>query len=154
MRIEDCIKIKGFLDDYHRVTVNVVYTSNWLTTILEHRANHHGITLQQFNALRILRGQYPNVASNAMIRERMVTGTPDISRLVDRLVLKGLVFRHKNVTDKRAVDVKITQKGLQLLEDIEEEMMLSKNLCQNLTTEEACLLSHLLDKLRGKESII
>lgn len=150
MKIEDCIKIKGFSDDYHRVTVNIVYTSNWLTKVLEQRANRYGITVQQFNVLRILRGQYPKMTSNAMIKERMVSITPDISRLIDRLVLKDMVSRHKNAKDKRTVDLIITEKGFQLLEDIETEMMLSEDLSQNLTPEEARLLSNLLDKLRGE----
>lgn len=154
MKIEDCIKIKGFLDDYHRATINIVYTSDWLTKILEHRANRYGITMQQFNVLRILRGQYPETVSNAMIKERMVTGAPDISRLVDRIVLKGLVSRCKNAQDKRTVDLMITEKGLQLLEDLEQEMMLSKDLSQNLTTDEALTLSALLDKLRGDENMV
>jgi DNA-binding MarR family transcriptional regulator len=154
MKIEDCIKIKGFYDDYHRATVNIVYTSNWLTKILEHRASRHGITVQQFNVLRILRCQYPKAASNAMIKERMVSITPDISRLIDRLILKDMVSRHKNVKDKRTVDLIITEKGLQLLEDIETEMMLSEELSKNLTPAEATMLSALLDKLRGDEGVL
>lgn len=154
MKIEDCIKIKEFLDEYHKATVNVVYTSNWLTKILEHRASRYGITVQQFNVLRILRGQFPLAASNAVIKERMVSITPDISRLIDRLSRKDLVSRHKNGKDKRTVDLTITGKGLQLLEDIEGEMMLSNDLSNNLTPEEAHLLSDLLDKLRGDEELL
>ncbi len=149
MKIEECIKIKNFIDDYHRATVNILYTNNWLTKILEQRANRCHITLQQYNVLRILRGQYPNSASNSLIKDRMVSSTPDISRLVDRIVLKGLISRQQNTQDKRAVDLKITEKGLQLLENLEHDMMLSNLLCHNLTEGEALTLSNLLDKLRG-----
>src|SRR5690606_41011810 len=112
----------------------------WLTKILEQRASRCHITLQQYNVLRILRGQYPNSASNSLIKDRMVSSTPDISRLVDRIVLKGLISRQQNVQDKRAVDLKITEKGLQLLESLEQDMMLSNLLSQSLTEEEALTL--------------
>jgi DNA-binding MarR family transcriptional regulator len=89
-----------------------------------------------------------------MIKERMVSITPDISRLIDRLILKDMVSRQKNVKDKRTVDLIITEKGLQLLEDIETEMMLSEELSKNLTPAEATMLSALLDKLRGDEGVL
>ncbi len=150
MGIEDRIKTSRFQDDWHKATINVLFTNNWLTNLLEERASRMSITLQQFNVLRILRGQYPKPASNATIRERMINSTPDISRLVERIVTKGLVTRTKNKTDKRAVDLLITEKGLQLLEELEADMNLSTILSENLTTQEAQLLSDLLDKMRGE----
>lgn len=150
MGIEDRIKTSRFQDDWHKATINVLFTNNWLTNLLEERASRLSITLQQFNVLRILRGQYPKPASNATIRERMINSTPDISRLVERIVTKGFVTRTKNKTDKRAVDLLITEKGLQLLEELEADMNLSTILSENLTTQEAQLLSDLLDKMRGE----
>ena len=122
-----------------------------MSNLLESRANKKKITLQQFNVLRILRGQFPNPASNAMIKERMINSTPDISRLVERIVTKGLVTRTKNKSDKRAVDLLITEKGLQLLEELEADMNLSAMLSENLSEQEAATLSFLLDKLRGED---
>jgi DNA-binding MarR family transcriptional regulator len=150
MGIEDRIKISRFQDDWHKATINILYTNNWLSNLLEDRASRKSITLQQFNVLRILRGQYPKPASNATIRERMINSTPDISRLVERIVTKGLVTRTKNKADKRAVDLLITEKGLQLLEELEADMNLSTILSENLTAQEAQLLSDLLDKMRGE----
>lgn len=149
MKIEECIKVKKFVDEYHKATLNILYTNNWLTKILEHRASQGQITLQQYNVLRILRGQYPDSASNSLVKERMISSTPDTSRLVDRIVLKGLVSRQQNSEDKRAVDLKITEKGLHLLEELEHDMILTNLLSQNLTKEEALTLSNLLDKLRA-----
>src|SRR5690606_10191562 len=100
MKIEECIQVKRFADDYHRATVNILYTNNWLINILENRAHRCQITLQQYNVLRILRGQYPHSASNSLIKSRMISSTPDISRLIDRIALKGLVSRTQNVKDK------------------------------------------------------
>ena len=119
--------------------------------MLEQRASRWGITLQQYNVLRILRGQYPGSASNSLIKERMISSTPDISRLIDRMVIKELVLRNPCAKDRRAVDLTITGKGLQLLENLENDMMLTNILCQNLTQQEAVTLSELLDKMRGGE---
>lgn len=150
MGIEERIKTSRFRDAWHKATINILFTNNWLSNVLEARAGKKNITLQQFNVLRILRGQYPNPASNAMIKERMINSTPDISRLVERIVSKGLVSRTKNKSDKRAVDLLITEKGLQLLEELEADMNLSNMLAQYLSEEEATTLSNLLDKLRGE----
>lgn len=150
MGIEDRIKTSRFYDNWHKATINILFTNNWLSNILEARASRKKITLQQYNVLRILRGQYPNPASNATIRERMINSTPDISRLVERIVSKGLVTRAKNKTDKRAVDLLITEKGLQLLEELEADMNLSTMLSKHLSEKEALMLSDLLDKLRGE----
>lgn len=150
MGIEDQIKTSRFQDGWHKAIINILFTNNWLSNVLEDRASKKCITLQQFNVLRILRGQYPNPASNATIRERMISSTPDISRLIERIVAKGLVTRTKNKADKRAVDLLITEKGLQLLDELEADMNLSTMLSENISEDEAQLLSNLLDKLRGE----
>ncbi len=149
MKIEEEIKVKSFSSDWQRASVNIIYTANWLSLILEKRAAKEQITLQQFNVLRILRGQFPNPATNNLLKSRMITNTPDISRLVDRIVAKGLVSRAQNKADKRAVDLFITQKGLELLDILEADMMLGDILPQNLSEAEALQLSALLDKFRG-----
>ncbi len=149
MKIEDQIKVNRFKNEWHKATVNILFTNNWLTNELESRANRKDITLQQFNVLRILRGKYPYAVSNSMVKSRMINNTPDISRLVDRMVLKGLVNRTKNDIDKRSVDLVITEKGMQLLNDLEEDMMLGDILYKNISEEEVLQLSELLDKLRG-----
>ncbi|MFD1769839.1 MarR family winged helix-turn-helix transcriptional regulator [Sphingobacterium suaedae] len=149
MRIEEELHVRKFVSDWQRATVNILFTAGWLGLILEKRASKKGITLQQFNVLRILRGQLPQAATNNLVRSRMIGNTPDISRLVDRIVAKGLVSRDKNKEDKRAVDLFITQKGLDLLEAIEEDMMLSDVLPHNISEKEAAQLSELLDKMRG-----
>ncbi len=151
-KIEELVRVKQFASPWHRVTVNVIYTNNWLNVMLEKRAGAKQLTLQQFNVLRVLRGQFPNPVTNNLLKERLLTKTPDISRLVDRIVGKGLVSRTKNGSDKRAVDLLITDKGLKLLHDIENDMMLDDVLAPNLTTEEFIQLSELLDKFRGESN--
>ncbi|MBE8722557.1 MarR family winged helix-turn-helix transcriptional regulator [Sphingobacterium pedocola] len=149
MKINELLKVKKFRDDWHKATLNIIYTNSWIVKKLEQRANKKDITLQQFNVLRILRGQYPKAASNNLLKERMINSTPDISRLVDRIVAKGLVMRSKNTLDKRSVDLWITDRGLQLLDEIEEDMMLTDLINSNITEQEALQLSSLLDKFRG-----
>lgn len=149
MKIEQELKVKKFTNDWQRATVNILFTASWLGLILEKRASKRQITLQQFNALRILRGQLPDPTTNNLLRTRMISNTPDISRLVDRIVAKGLASREKNKVDKRSVDLFITQKGLDLLDEIEEDMMLTDLLPNNLSEKEAAKLSDLLDKLRS-----
>ncbi|GHE32630.1 MarR family winged helix-turn-helix transcriptional regulator [Sphingobacterium griseoflavum] len=149
MKIEEELKVKKFTNDWQRATVNILFTASWLGLILEKRAAKKQITLQQFNALRILRGQLPNPTTNNLLRDRMISNTPDISRLVDRIVSKDLASRTKNKDDKRAVDLYITQKGLDLLDEMEEDMMLTDILPEQLSAQEAAMLSDLLDKLRG-----
>lgn len=150
MKTIDQIKINRYQNEWHRATINILFTNNWLIKVLESRAHRKDITLQQFNVLRILRGQYPKAISNTLVKERMIHDTPDISRLVDRIVLKGLVERTQNVIDKRAVDLMITEKGIQLLIELEEEMGLGDVLFKNISEEEALQLSLLLEKLRGE----
>lgn len=154
MRIEDEIQTTKFRNEQHKATINIVFTSNWITGILEKRANLEQITLQQFNVLRILRGQYPKPATNSLVKERMLDKMPDVSRIIDRLVAKELVSRGKCNTDRRAVDVMITQKGLNTLEALEESMMMMDILQQNITEEECLILNGLLDKLRGHQLLV
>lgn len=151
MKIEDELQVKQFSSEWQRATVNVLFTASWLTLILEKRASRKNITLQQFNALRILRGQHPHACTNNLLRSRVIGNTPDVSRLVDRLVKKELVSRTKGELDRRSVDLLITQKGLNLLEEIEADMMLTDFLPHRITAQEATQLSNILDKLRGAE---
>ncbi len=149
MKIEDEIQTRKFRNERHKATINVVFTSNWITGILEKRANAQQITLQQFNVLRILRGRYPEPVTNNMLKERMLDKMPDVSRIIDRLVSKELVSRGKCAQDRRAVDVKITEKGLDTLAALEESMMMMDILEKNITESECEVLNGLLDKLRG-----
>ena len=153
MNLEEKLKIKKFTSEWHKATINIIITSNWLLLELEKRANKKDLTFQQFNVLRILKRQYPNPATNYMLKERLLTTTPDISRLVDRIVAKKLVSRCKNASDKRAVDLVITDLGLQLLEEIEDDMMMVDLLSPNITEEECVQLYNMLYRFRGETSI-
>ncbi|QJW88734.1 MarR family transcriptional regulator [Spirosoma taeanense] len=151
MSIETDIKqTTPFKTPYQRVMVNLMFTSNWLVDSQSQVMKPFGLTLQQYNVLRILRGQYPNPVKVSDITERMLDKMSNASRLVDKLVAKKHVLRTECPSDRRAVDVVITEPGLTLLKKIDvhlnewDEIMRSK-----LSEEEAVSLSQLLDRLRG-----
>jgi len=149
MKLEEEIKQKSFKNEYHKLVVNLVYTGNWVGAKNSDQLKQHKLTLQQYNLLRILRGQYPNPATVNLLIERMLDKMSNASRIVDRLLAKKLVERKTCSNDRRCVDVIITQKGLQLLEKID---LLEKDLnneFKNLSIKEAKELNKLLDKLRG-----
>jgi DNA-binding MarR family transcriptional regulator len=149
MRIEEEIQSTNFEDNYHKAVINVSYTYGWLTNAFKCKFEKHQLTNQQFNVLRILRGQYPNPATVNLIKERMIDKMSDASRIVDRLVQKGLVSRCTNNKDRRAVDIRISDKGLEVLAIMDNEFKTKEILKNNLTEDEAVKLNELLDKLRG-----
>jgi len=107
------------------------------------------ITAQQFNILRILRGSFPTPFSTLQIRDRMLEKMSDTSRLVDRLIAKGLVKKITKTTDRRLVDILITEKGKRLLSRIDTQQTEMDAILNNLTEKEAEQLSELLDKMRS-----
>ena len=149
MRIEEEIQSTKFDDNLHKAVINVTYTYGWLNNVFRDHFEKYNLTSQQFNVLRILRGQYPNPATVNLIKERMLDKMSDASRIVDRLVQKGLVSRCTNNKDRRAVDIRISDIGLDILSKLDVEFKTRKVLRNNLTEDEALKLSDLLDKLRG-----
>lgn len=149
MQLQKEISISGFESLYQQAVVNVVFTSGWCNEQMKQLLAPYDITNQQFNILRILRGQYPNPSTINLLKSRMLDKMCDASRIVDRLVQKELVLKEVNTEDKRAVDIIISKKGLQLLTQMDHEVDLSAMASNTLTEEEADQLNLLLDKLRG-----
>ena len=151
MSIEQDIRQPRFRSPYQRMAVNLLFTSNWIGDMQMRLMRPQGITLQQYNVLRILRGQHPNPVRVADIMERMLDKMSNASRLVDKLVAKELVKRTECCSDRRAVDVVITDAGMALLTEIDDlQQSWEATLC-TLNEAEANQLSSLLDKLRGSE---
>jgi len=148
MKIEDEIKQQKFISAHQKAVINLIFTSNWLINRQESYFKPFGITGQQFNVLRILKGQHPNSISAKEIKSRMLDKNSDISRMLDRLIAKNLIEKKSCPKDKRATDVTITQAGLQLLKEISHRQ---KDIDQvlSLSQTEAEQLSNLLDKSRG-----
>ncbi|GAB2557454.1 MarR family winged helix-turn-helix transcriptional regulator [Spirosoma aerophilum] len=150
MSIETDIKQSTpFRSPYQRAIVNLLYTSNWIAGSQTQLLKPFKLTLQQYNVLRILRGQYPNPIKVSDITERMLDKMSNASRLVDKLVAKKLVLRTECPSDRRAVDVVITDKGLDLLKQLDTRQSEWNTLLEaKLTADEAVSLSLLLDRLR------
>jgi DNA-binding MarR family transcriptional regulator len=149
MRIEEEIKQKTFRNEYQRATINLLYSSSWLLKRHRDFFVRFSITEQQYNVLRILKGQYPGAISTSEIKKRMLDMNSDSSRIVDRLALKELVSKRICKSDKRLVDVQITEKGLDLLWQIDQYSEELDRIISNLTLDEARELNHLLDKMRN-----
>src|ERR1700733_7635327 len=144
MRIDEEIQSSKFEDNYHKAVINVTYTYGWLSNAFRCQFERYNLTQQQFNILRILRGQYPKPATINLLKERMLDKMSDASRIVDRLVQKGLVSRCTNSRDRRAVDIRISEKGMDILTKLDIEFKTKDVLKNNLTEEEASQLSDLL----------
>lgn len=143
-------KSSRYESPFHEAIVNVSYTHNWCNDKIKQAVAPFDITSQQFNVLRILRGQFPNPSTINLIKSRMLDKMCDASRIVDRLVQKDLVLKNVSHYDKRAVDILINDKGLALLKKMDNEVNLSDIFSLNITKDEAEQLSKLLDKARGK----
>jgi DNA-binding MarR family transcriptional regulator len=151
MRLEDEIKQPAFQSEAHKAYLNVVYTAGWLGQRQMAAFKPYGLTSPQFNVLRILRGQHPLPATVALLIERMLDKTSNASRIVDKLEEKKLVTRTVCPANRRAVDIRITEAGLRLLRQIDEDEQANpaRSSLDNLTAAEQRQLNTLLDKIRA-----
>lgn len=129
-----------------------MYTGNWLHLLQTRKLKKWGLSHQQYNVLRILRGQYPNVASVGTVLARMLEPSSNITRLVDKLEVKKMVSRCENKDNRRMQDLKITKEGLQLLEEIGSELDDLSNMFEYLDVEEVKTANKVLDSLRDKHN--
>lgn len=148
MSIENDINQRQFRNEYQKGLINLIFTYNWATERLKSFFEKGGLTMQQFNILRILRGS-DRPLSTLEIRERMLDKMSDTSRIVDRLVIKGLTKKTVCKTDKRLVDVVITEKGKKMLEKLDKYQSELDSLLGNITEAEAKTFNKLLDKIRN-----
>ncbi len=147
MSLEKDISQRSFRNDHQKGVINLIYTYNWMNEKMKFFFNKEGITGQQYNILRILRGAAKPL-STLQIRDRMLDKMSDTSRIVDRLVLKGLAKKNICKNDKRLVDVSISPKGKKLLEKIDKHENEWDAFLSNLSQAEARTLNNLLDKVR------
>jgi uncharacterized lipoprotein YddW (UPF0748 family)/DNA-binding MarR family transcriptional regulator len=148
MALENEINQRRFRNEYQKAILNILYTNNWLSEKITIIFDEWDVTPRQFNILRILRGEGKPL-STLQIRQRMLDKMSDTSRIVDRLVKKGMVRKTPNAEDRRLVDVVITPRGRKLLEKIDPIENEMDKMLSHLTQEEASTLNGLLDKLRN-----
>ncbi|UAY51955.1 MarR family winged helix-turn-helix transcriptional regulator [Ferruginibacter albus] len=150
MSIEKDINQTKFRNEYQKSMVNLIYTYNWMTEQLKDVFGKENLTMQQYNILRILRGSDIPL-STMQIRDRMLDKMSDTSRIVDRLVIKGLAKKIVSKTDKRLVDITITTKGRKSLHKIDLQEKEVDKIANALSVADAQTLNTLLDKLRKSE---
>lgn len=149
VEIEKEINQAKFRNEFHRMFVNLIYTGNWFAAHNTRMLRPFGLSMQQYNILRILRGQHPGPVTVNLLTERMLDKMSNASRLVEKLRLKGLVERRQCEQDRRAVDVVITDSGLELLKEVDRKMIDWEDNFNHLSENEARQLNTLLNKLRG-----
>ncbi|MCZ8089860.1 MarR family transcriptional regulator [Flavobacterium sp.] len=150
MKIEDVIKSTVSIDDSKKVILNIMFTQSVIGEKFAEVLKPYELSSEQYNVLRILRGQKGNPANMCVIQERMIAKNSNTTRLIDKLLLKELVTREVCPDNRRKIEVQITPKGLELLLEldpkvIEHEKMFANNLSQGELSE----LNHLLEKFRN-----
>ncbi|MEO6613705.1 MAG: MarR family transcriptional regulator [Chitinophagaceae bacterium] len=152
MGIDQDIQQAKFRNPHQKAAINLIYTLSWMREKTKTIFEEEDVTPQQFNILRILRGSFPKPLSTLQIRERMLEKMSDTSRIVDRLIAKGLVKKLTCKNDRRLVDVIISDKGKKLLERLDTRQDEIDGVMGNLSEKDANILSDLLDKIRdGRE---
>jgi DNA-binding MarR family transcriptional regulator len=149
MKIEEVIKSNVVLKDAKKVILNVMYTQNVVNDKFNEILKPYDLSGEQYNVLRILRGQKGNPANMCIIQERMLAKNSNTTRLIDKLLLKNLVTRNVCPDNRRKIEVLITQKGLDLLTELDPKVDEHEKLfANNLTEQELTLLNTLLEKYR------
>lgn len=137
-----------FENEQHKAMLNVMFTANWLRTRLTDLYRPFGISAQQYNILRILRGGKGRMKMHD-VKSRMIDRAPNATRLTDKLIAKGLVERERCEEDRRVVYVRISEKGLALLGQMDRKSKtLQKDIQARLTDEDATTLNAILDGWR------
>lgn len=149
MRLEEEInQTKGFGSEKNKAMVNIIFTSNWMMDRMTEVLKPFKINDQHFNVLRILRGRHPESACPGEIKDILVNKRGDLTRLIDKLVKEGYVDRKVNPENRRMVMNSITNKGLELLAELDNKFEYMDDMSKNFTEEEAKVLNDILDKLR------
>jgi DNA-binding MarR family transcriptional regulator len=149
MPLEDDIRQEKFLSEHQKAAINILYTGSWLYNLHAGYLKKFGITPEQFNVLRILRGSHPAPMMLTEIAARMIDKNSNCTRLVEKLRLKGLVKHEICKKNRRQVDISITEKGLQHLKKTDARQYEWLSTLNNLSKKEARELNRLLDQLRG-----
>lgn len=151
MKIEEEIKSTVALDNSKKIILNVLYTQNVIADKLNEILKPYDLSGEQYNVLRILRGQKGNPANMCVIQERMLAKTSNTTRLVDKLLLKNFVTRNVCPENRRKIEVLITQKGLDILTELDPKVLEHENsFSKNLNTAELEQLNQLLEKFRNQ----
>lgn len=149
MKLEEALQTTNFRDAKHKASLNILYTAWWLKSIMSKELKAFGITLEQYNVMRILKGKYPQTMCVKDIAGRMIEKGTNVPRIIDRLVDKKLVKRGTDVKDKRHTVMQLTASGLDLLDQCTKKMNQVADKVVALSEKDAEQLNKLLEKMRG-----
>ena len=151
MRIEEEIKQTRFNSEHHKLVLNLIYTNSWLEASTKNIVSKYKITIPQFNILRILKGSAPTPLSPQDIKSVMIEKKTDLTRMLDRMLSKNLIDRSICPSNRRKMDITITQEGVSLLEEINPQIAAAteEKIEKNISEEEAIQANIILDRLRG-----
>ncbi len=149
MKIEEELKTTKFNNEKHKAMLSILFTANWLENKINGYLKTFDLSHQQYNILRILKGSYPTPLSVLDIKARMIDRMSNVSRLIEKLKQKKMVTRQEDSTDRRLVQIELTQEGLQMIETVSNNMPVSQDFPENISLEEATQLVTLLDKVRS-----
>jgi DNA-binding MarR family transcriptional regulator len=151
MKLEEAIQSNKFKTEVHKATLNILYTAWWLKTVMSKELKEFGLTHEQYNVLRILKGKFPDQMCVRDIAGRMMEKNSNVPRIIDRLVIKKLVKRSTSLEDKRETVITLTQAGISILES---STLLTEKIFSDVVSmnnEDALALNTLLEKVRENE---
>ena len=152
MKLEDELKMTNFKNELQKAHLNIMFSASWLKTQVNQYLKNFHLSPEQYNVLRILRGQKGNPLCVKEITCRMLDRNSNTTRIIDKLEQKNLVIRQVSETDRRELRILITENGLNLLQELDEMVDFQYALFSNLTNEDAETLNRILDKMREKSS--
>jgi MarR family transcriptional regulator, 2-MHQ and catechol-resistance regulon repressor len=149
VKIEEEIKQSKFQSSSQKAYLNIIFTANWIQANAREVLKPYGLTLQQYNVLRILRGRFPKCAYPNEIKAVMLDKNPDLTRLCDRMISNGWIIREIDGDNRRKMKISITQSGMDLLSSLDTIINQLQEKYMNLSDHDNFKLSDLLDNFRG-----
>jgi DNA-binding MarR family transcriptional regulator len=151
VKLEQAIQSTKFKDEVHKAILNTLYTAWWLKTVMSKELKEFGLTHEQYNVLRILKGKYPEQMCVRDVACRMIEKSSNVPRIIDRLELKKLVKRSTSPLDKRETVITLTQSGITILEASTVTVTKAMDAVMEINNTEATVLNQLLEKVRTAE---
>jgi DNA-binding MarR family transcriptional regulator len=152
VKLEQAIQSTRFKNEVHKAGLNILYTAWWLKTVMSRELKEFGLTHEQYNVLRILKGKHPELICVKDIACRMIEKNSNVPRIIDRLEIKKLVKRATSEADKRETVISLTQSGIAVLEASTQRINAIFDEVMVINEEEASAINQLLEKVREKES--
>ena len=151
MKLEQAIKSNIFKDEIHKAALNILYTSWWLKTLMSKELKEYGLTHEQYNVLRILKGRHPEQMCVKEIATRMIEKSSNVPRIIDRLETKKLVKRSSSSADKRETVIVLTAAGINILKHTTDRLNSTMDETVKITEQQASELNATLEEMRKKD---